>query len=148
MNQVTPTSAEFQSNWKPKFFTIWSGQALSLVGSALVQFSLVWWLTVEMDSATILATASLIALLPQIVLGPFIGALVDRWNRRVIMIVADTFIALATVLLIILFALGRAEVWHIYALLFIRSLGGALHFPAMASSTSLMVPKQHLTRLA
>jgi DHA3 family macrolide efflux protein-like MFS transporter len=143
-----PTPLEFQSDWKPRFFTIWGGQALSLVGSALVQFALVWWLTVETGSATILATASLVALLPQIVLGPFVGALVDRWNRRVIMIVADTSIALATVLLFLLFATERVALWHIYALMFIRSLGGAFHYPAMASSTSLMVPGQHLARVA
>jgi DHA3 family macrolide efflux protein-like MFS transporter len=148
MNTTTITSAEFQSNWKTKFFTIWSGQALSLVGSALVQFALVWWMTVETGSATVLATASLVALLPQIFLGPFVGALVDRWNRRRIMILADFSIALATVLLIALFALERVSIWHIYALMFVRSLGGAFHFPAMAASTSLMVPKEHLSRVA
>jgi MFS family permease len=89
MLEISTTSIEFQSNWKAKFFTIWSGQALSLVGSALVQFALVWWLTVETGSATVLAMASLVALLPQIVLSPFVGALVDRWNRRLVMIVAD-----------------------------------------------------------
>ena len=143
-----PTSPEFQSNWKPRFFTIWSGQALSLVGSALVQFALVWWLTIKTGSATTLATASLAALLPQIVLGPFVGALVDRWNRRIIMIVADSSIAVATALLMVLFAMDRVAVWHIYLLMFVRSLGGAFHFPAMAASTSLMVPGQHLARVA
>jgi DHA3 family macrolide efflux protein-like MFS transporter len=142
------TPLEFQSNWKPKFFTIWGGQAVSLVGSALVQFALVWWLTIETGSATILATATLVALLPQIFLSPFIGALVDRWDRRVIMILADTFIALATGLLIILFVMDLVTVWHIYLLLFVRSLGSAFHYPAMAASTSLMVPEQHLARLA
>jgi len=142
------SAAEFQSNWKPRFFTIWSGQALSLVGSALVQFALVWWLTIKTGSATTLATASLVALLPQIVLGPFAGALVDRWNRRIIMIVADTLIALATALLMALFAMDRVAVWHIYVVMFVRSLGGAFHYPAMASSTSLMVPGQHLARVA
>jgi len=142
------SAAEFQSNWKPRFFTIWSGQALSLVGSALVQFALVWWLTIKTGSATTLATASLVALLPQIVLGPFAGALVDRWNRRIIMIVADTLIALATALLMALFAMDRVAVWHFYVVMFVRSLGGAFHYPAMASSTSLMVPGQHLARVA
>ncbi|MEW5829003.1 MAG: MFS transporter, partial [Chloroflexota bacterium] len=129
-------------------FTIWGGQAFSLVGSSLVQFALVWWLTQQTGSATILATASLVALLPQIVLGPFVGALVDRWNRRAIMIVADTAIAAATVVLILLFATGVVQVWHIYVILFIRSLGGAFHGPAMTASTSLMVPHEHLTRIA
>ncbi len=134
--------------WAIKFFTIWIGQAFSLVGSSLVQFALIWWITQRTGSATILATVSLVALLPQIVLGPFVGTLVDRWNRRLIMIVADSGIALATVGLMILFATGRIEVWHIYVAALIRSLGGAFHHPAMSSSTSLMVPNRHLTRVA
>lgn len=148
MSMPDVASQQFQSNWKLKFFTIWIGQAFSLVGSSLVQFALVWWLTQETGSATILATVSLVALLPQIVLGPFVGALVDRWNRRLIMIVADSTIAVATLGLMVLFATGRVEVWHIYAISLIRSLGGAFHYPAMSASTSLMVPKEHLARLA
>lgn len=134
--------------WAPRFFTIWTGQAFSLIGSALVQFALVWWLTQESGSATVLATASLVALLPQIVLGPFVGALVDRWNRRLIMIAADTAIAAATGMLIFLFAVGDVAVWHVYVILFVRSLGGAFHGPAMTASTTLMVPNNHLARVA
>ncbi|HEX7567613.1 MAG TPA: MFS transporter [Anaerolineaceae bacterium] len=134
--------------WAPKFFTIWTGQAFSLVGSALVQFALVWWMTKTTGSATVLATATLVALLPQILLGPFVGALVDRWNRRLIMIVADTAIAAATGVLILLFAAGIVQVWHVYVILLLRSLGGAFQGPAMTASTTLMVPKKHLARLA
>lgn len=130
-----------------RFFTIWSCQASSLVGSALVQFALVWWLTIETGSATVLAIAMVAAMLPQIFIGPFAGALVDRWNRRRVMIFADTGIALATVVLIALFALDVVEVWHVYALLFVRSAGGSFHWPAMAASTTLMVPKRHLARV-
>ena len=61
-----------------KFFIVWTGQAFSLFGSALVQFALVWWLTKSTGSATVLATATLVALLPQVLAGPFIGVLVDR----------------------------------------------------------------------
>ncbi len=135
-------------HWAQRFFTIWTGQAFSLVGSAVVQFALVWWLTQKTGSATILATASLVALLPQIVLGPFVGALIDRWNRRLIMIVADSTIALFTGILIFLFLSGRIQVWHVYIIMMVRSLGGAFHGPAMTSSTSLMVPNKHLARVA
>ena len=133
--------------WAAKFFTIWTGQAFSLMGSALVQFALVWWLTAKTGSATILATSTLVALLPQILLGPFAGALVDRWNRRLIMIVADSGIAAVTGVLIVLFATGVVQVWHIYVVLLLRSLGGAFHSPAMSASTSLMVPDKHLARI-
>jgi MFS transporter, DHA3 family, macrolide efflux protein len=134
--------------WAPKFFLIWTGQAFSLIGSSLVQFALVWWLTQKTGSATILATASLVALLPQIFLGPFVGALVDRWNRRLIMIISDSSIAAVTAVLIFLFLSGRVQVWHVYIILLLRSLGGAFHSPAMTSSTSLMVPHKHLARIA
>lgn len=143
-NSPQPTT----ENWAPRFFTIWTGQALSLFGSALVQFALVWWLTQKTGSATVLATSTMAALLPQIILGPFAGALVDRWNRRIIMIVADASIALATVFLIYLFATDQVQVWHIYAIVAMRSLGGAFHHPAMTSSTSLMVPDKQLARVA
>ena len=135
-------------NWAARFFTVWGGQAFSLFGSALVQFALVWYLTKQTGSATVLATATLVAMLPQILLGPIAGALVDRWNRRVIMMVADGGIALATILLVYLFASGQVQIWHIYVIMMARSLGGAFHFPAMQASTSLMVPEKHLTRIS
>ena len=134
-------------NWAGRFFTIWSGQALSLFGSALVQFALIWWLTQKSGSATVLAVATLVGMLPQIIIGPFAGALVDRWNRRTIMIIADGTIAVFSLLLAYLFATGKVELWHVFAIMAIRSTGGAFHFPAMAATTPLMVPKEQLTRI-
>lgn len=133
--------------WAPRFFTIWTGQAFSLLGSQLVSFAVIWWLTQTTGSATVLATASLVGLLPQVVLGPLTGALVDRWSRRLTMIMADGAIALATIVLAVLFALGHVEIWQVYMVLFIRSIGGGFHWPAMQASTSLMVPKEHLARI-
>jgi DHA3 family macrolide efflux protein-like MFS transporter len=143
----TIDKAQTNNNWKPAFFIIWGGQAFSLLGSQLVQFALIWWLTKNTGSATVLATATLVGLLPQVVLGPLTGALVDRWNRRVIMIVADSIIALATIGLAVLFLSGQVEIWQVYLLLFIRSTAGGFHWPAMQASTSLMVPKEHLARI-
>ena len=140
-------SIDQNTRWAPRFFTIWTGQAFSLLGSQLVQFAIIWWLTQKTGSATVLATASLVGLIPQVVLGPLSGALVDRWSRRLTMMVADSMIALATVVLAILFALGHVQIWQVYALLFIRSVCGGFHWPAMQASTSLMVPKEHLSRI-
>lgn len=134
--------------WKPRFFSIWIGQAFSLLGSMLVQFALVWWLTQETGSATVLAMATLVAVLPSIFLGPVAGTLVDRWNRRLVMIAADTLTALATLALIQLFLAGALEVWHVYLAMAFRSLMGAFQWPAMQASTTLMVPEEHLTRVA
>lgn len=134
--------------WAHKFFTIWGGQSVSLLGSSLVQFALVWWLTSTTGSATVLATASLAAILPQVIVGPFAGALVDRWNRRLVMIVADALIALSTLALIAVYMSGGMEVWHIYVVMFWRSALGAFHWTAMQASTSLMVPHAQLSRVA
>ncbi|MCP4541102.1 MAG: MFS transporter [Chloroflexi bacterium] len=130
------------------FLVIFAGQAISLFGSELVQFALIWWLTQTSGSATTLAAASLVGLLPPVFLGPFAGALVDRWNRRAVMMLADGVIALATLVLAALFALGIVQVWHVYVLMFVRALGGAFHWPAMQASTTLMVPEEHLSRVA
>ncbi|MBI3170633.1 MAG: MFS transporter [Chloroflexi bacterium] len=140
--------SSLSQNWATRFFTIFAGQAFSLFGSALVQFALIWHLTQETGSATVLATASLFGMLPLVLLGPIAGTIVDRGNRRIIMIVSDAVIALSTLLLAYLFWSGAAEVWHIYLALTIRSAGGAFHFPAMSASTSLMVPDKHLSRVA
>jgi len=135
------------SHWKSRFFTIWTGQAVSLFGSSLVSFALIWWLTDETRSTATLATASLVTLLPTIVLGPFAGTLVDRWNRRAVLIAADVLVAVFTALLAFLFWQDMVQTWHIYAIMFLRSLAGAFHQPAMLASTSLMVPHEQLTRV-
>jgi hypothetical protein len=95
--QIADSSAP-TSRWQAPFFTLWTGQAFSLLGSRIVQFALVWWLTDLTGSATVLATATMVALVPEIVLSPIAGAYVDRWNRRVVMIIADGLIALASLM--------------------------------------------------
>jgi len=137
-----------QPKWKIPFFTIWTGQQLSWIGSSLAQFALVWWLTKTTGSATVLAIGTLISVLPGVLLGPFAGALVDRWNRRVVMLVADSIIALVSAWLAYLFWTDAMQVWHVYAIMLVRAIGGTFHWPAMSASTSLMVPKEHLPRVA
>jgi len=134
--------------WGPPFFTIWGAQALSLFGSELVGFALIWWLTETTGSATVLATATIVSQIPAIILGPFAGALVDRWNRRRVMQFADGAIAVATAVLALLHWSGNLDPWHVFALMFVRSIGGGFHWPAMMASTSLMVPDEHLSRVA
>ncbi len=133
--------------WKRNFFTIWGGQAFSLVGSALVQFALVWWLTVETGSATVLALGTLMGVLPQILIAPWAGAYVDRWNRRRTMIVADSLISLMALALMLAFLAGTAEVWMVLLAMFGRAAVSGFHWPAMQAATSLMVPERHLGRV-
>jgi DHA3 family macrolide efflux protein-like MFS transporter len=137
-----------QTQSLPSFFVIWTGQAFSLIGSSVAQFALVWWLTQLTGSATVLATATMAAMVPGIILGPLAGAYVDRWNRRTVMIVADGLVALAALWLAYMFWSGAMQPWHVYVIVFIRALGGTFHWPAMQASTSLMVPKEHMTRVA
>jgi DHA3 family macrolide efflux protein-like MFS transporter len=91
--------------------------------------------------------ATIVGILPQIILGPVAGALVDRGNRRVIMMLADGLVAGATAILAVLFILGAVQTWQVYLVLCVRAVAGCFHWPAMAASTSLMVPKQHLSRV-
>jgi MFS transporter, DHA3 family, macrolide efflux protein len=146
VDEVKTEQSGFE-RWQWRFFPIWTAQLFSLMGSNLVGFALVWWLTKTTGSATVLATASLVGMVPQVLLGPIAGTLVDRWNRRLVMIAADSTIALATLGIAILFWLGDVQIWHLYILMFVRSLAGGFHYPAMQASTSLMVPEKHLARI-
>lgn len=135
------------SKWVPLFFTIWSGQTLSWIGSAVAQFGLVWWITEKTGSATVLAVATMLSMLPGVVLGPLIGAMIDRWNRRLAMLAADGIIALASLWLAYLFWAEALEIWQFYVVMVIRAIGQAFHWPANQASISLMVPKEHLPRI-
>ncbi|MDO9120772.1 MAG: MFS transporter, partial [Anaerolineaceae bacterium] len=139
---------EIGKDWMKKFVPIWSAQLFSLLGSSLVQFALIWWITQQTGSATYLAMATLVAVLPEVLLSPFAGALVDRLNRRYVMIAADVAIALLTLSLAILFAFDMVQIWHVFVVMFLRSIGSVFHWPAMQASTSLMVPEKHLARVA
>jgi DHA3 family macrolide efflux protein-like MFS transporter len=148
MNQTTAEPVHPYPHWKRRFFTIWSGQAVSMLGSSIVHFAIVWYLTEQTGSATVLAIASLFGVLPGVILSPFAGALVDRSNRRIVMIVADAVIGLTRLAGVFLFATGTIQVWHIYLMSLIGSAAGSFQHPAMVASTALMVPKKQLSRVA
>jgi MFS transporter, DHA3 family, macrolide efflux protein len=136
------------SRWQPRFWTIWIGQALSLVGSSLTQFVLLWWITSTTGSASALATAGIAALLPQAILGPIGGVIADRLPRRLIMIVADSITAACMVVLVTLFATNNIQLWHVYTLMFVRSSMQAFQSPAANASTANLVPVSWLPRVA
>lgn len=136
------------SSWRRTFFIIFTGQAFSLLGSAAVNFALIWWLTVETGSAQVLAYAAIAAMLPQAIVGPFAGPYVDRWDRRLIMIVADLAIAASSLVLIALFATGRPGVLPVILIIGARSLGAAFHTPASQAAIPMYVPAEELMRVA
>lgn len=134
--------------WRLRFWLIFSGQALSLVGSALTQFVLLWWITDTTGSIAALATAGMAALLPQALLSPLGGTCADRYSRRLLMIAADVISALCMAVLIALFLTGRIELWHAYVMMFIRSTMQAFQTPAAAASMAMLVPRDFLPRAA
>lgn len=135
-------------NWKRVFAIIWTGQFLSILTSSIVNFAIVLWLSLETGSAEVLAFATMAALLPQSVLGLFTGIFIDRWKRKRVMIMADSFIAFCTLILAVLFYFDLAKISHIYVLLALRSVGSAFHMPAMQASVLLLAPKSELMRIA
>lgn len=149
MNNPAPATAS--ANWQPRFFTLWGAQALSLIGSALVRFALIWWITDTTGSALALTFASLVGILPDVLLGPFAGVVADRYDRRLVMMLSDGTVALATLALGVLLMLNVSQdvmITAVYIVLFIRALTGAFHYPAMQASTTLLVPPEHLTRIS
>jgi len=136
-----------KDNWQRNFFPLWIGQVLSLLGSRVVQFSLIWYMAQTTGSATTLSLAALVGLVPEILLGPIAGAYVDRWDRQLVMIIADGAVALASWGLAYLFWIDAVEIWVIYIVLFVRSIGGSFHQSAEQASISLMVPEGQLTRV-
>ena len=136
------------NNWKKVFAIIWTGQFFSILTSSIVNFAIILWLSFETKSAEVLAFAAIAAMLPQSVLGLFTGIFIDRWKRKRVMIMADSFIAFCTLILAVLFYLDVAKLGHVYILLALRSVGSAFHMPAMQASVPLLAPKSELIRIA
>jgi MFS family permease len=128
------------------FVIIWFGQVISIVGSSLTHFGIGVWIFQQTGDAMPFALTVLFGSLPRLVLFPVAGSLADRWNRRWLMILADTGNALATLALVLLLSAGALEVWHIYLLSAIGSALGTFQQPAFDASITMLVPKERLTR--
>jgi MFS family permease len=128
------------------FFVVWIGQLVSVVGSGMTGFALGIWIYQETGQATPFALTALFSTLPAVIIGSFAGALVDRWNRRRVMLVADTLAALATLAIALLFLTGTIQVWHIYVMAIIGSVAGAFQEPAFRASITMIVPREQITR--
>ena len=136
-----------KTNWKKQFAVIYTGQAFSILGSAAVQFAVIWWLTVQTESAITLTIASVVAFLPNMLIGPFAGVWIDRYNRRTVMIAADGLVAVSSAILGVAFWLvPTPPIWFIYLVLFLRGLGSTFHGPAMQAAIPMFVPADMLTK--
>ncbi|MDR0829156.1 MAG: MFS transporter [Prevotellaceae bacterium] len=134
--------------WKKTFSIIWTGQFLSSISSNTAGYAVIFYLSLKTGSAAVMAYSFLAGLLPQLVIGLFSGAYVDRWNRKLTMIFSDSFIAICTAVLCFMFYFGKIEIWQIYILLACRSVGSAFHTPAMQASVPLLAPESELMRVS
>lgn len=148
LTRVAIYSIRFMNNWKQIFLIIWIGQFFSILTSSTVNFAIILWLSINTGSAEILAYAAIASFLPQTVLGPFAGVYVDRWDRKLTMILADGFIAFCTLIIAMLFHFDLADLWYIILLMALRSVGSAFHMPAMQASVPLIAPESALLRIA
>ncbi len=128
------------------FLTVWVGQLVSLFGSQLSGFGLGVWVYMETGSTTRFALISLATTVPGILLSPIAGALVDRWDRRRAMILADVGAGCSTAIIALLLITGRLEMWHIYPLVTLSSAFSAFQWPAYTAATTLLVPKAQYGR--
>ncbi len=134
------------NNWKRNFFTIWTGQAFSQFSSSVLQFAIVWYLTDKTGSAMVLSVAMLMGFLPQGILGLFIGVYIDRYSRKRIMMISDSFIAAASLIMVIAGWMGMLSTELILVVLMLRSIGSAFHNPCLQAVTPQIVPPDQLTR--
>lgn len=128
------------------FLTVWSGQLVSVLGTAMTGFGLTMWVYLETGSVTKLAMASLAFALPATALAPFAGALVDRWDRRLVMMAADTAAGVSTLTILLLFSTGSLRLWHVYLAAAVGAVANTFQSPAWMASVPLLVPKARLGR--
>jgi DHA3 family macrolide efflux protein-like MFS transporter len=126
------------------FMIIWLGQLISMLGSGLTRFALGVWIFAETGQATPFAITVLLGNLPGLLLMPLAGSLADHWNRRKIMILADTGSALLTLMIAFFLFQGDLQIWHIYLLVTLGSVCGAFQEPAYNASIVMLVPKEKL----
>ena len=128
------------------FLIIWLGQFVSIIGSGLTGFALGVWIFQQTGRTTDFALIAAFFTLPGIFLAPIAGSLVDRYNRRTVMLVADTVAGCSTLLIALLLSRGGLTIWHIYLVTFLNSAANVFQFPAYAAATSQLVPKALLPR--
>lgn len=135
-----------QRSGQRTFYIVWLGQVVSLVGSGLTWFGLSIWAFLETDSVTALAMVLLASNLPRIVMSPFAGALVDRWDRRWAMILSDAGSGLGTIFIFILFLNDEATVPWLVAIAAFSSVFQAFQWPAYQAAITVLVPKRNYQR--
>lgn len=128
------------------FSVIWLGQLVSLFGSAMTGFALSIWVWQETGQATALALIGFFTFAPTVLFSPVAGALVDRWNRKTVLILSDFGSSVSVVIMLVLYLSGNMEIWHLYVLGAFAGMFNSFQVPAYASMVSTMLSKAYFTR--
>jgi DHA3 family macrolide efflux protein-like MFS transporter len=128
------------------FTIVWLGQIVSVLATSMSAFGVTIWAYERTDSATVLALMQVCFITPFLVLSPFAGVMVDRYNRKLMMMVSDLVAVLATAAILVLVSLGRLEYWHLYITSAIQGLGNTFQWPAYSAAITTMVPKEQYGR--
>jgi hypothetical protein len=128
------------------FTLVWLGQIISVLATNMSLFALTIWVFKQTGSATALGLMQVFFITPLLMMTPFAGVMVDRHNRKLMMMVSDLAAGLATISILVLQALGLLEVWHLYAAAIFQGLGTAFQWPAYSATISTMIPKEKLGR--
>lgn len=134
-------------NWKRNTILFLTSQIFSLLGSSLVQYTLMWYVTLETKSGIMMTLYIICGFVPTFLLSPFAGVLADRHNRKKIIMLSDAMIALVTLILAIVFAQGGKALWLFFIAAMIRAVGSALQGPAVGAILPQIVPTEHLTKV-
>jgi len=135
------------NKWKKDVGLFILSQTLSLLGSSLVQYAIFWYITLNTKSGIMMTISSICGFLPTFFLAPFAGVWADRYNRKILIILADLFIALATLVMAILFFMGYESLALLFVMSALRSVGTGIQTPAVSAFVPQMVPEDKLTKV-
>ncbi|WP_041611018.1 MFS transporter [Treponema primitia] len=136
-----------EKNWKKNVAWFLSGQTISLFGSMLVQYAIMWHITLKTQSGSMMTLFVIVGMLPTFFISPFAGVWADRHNRKYLINGADSIIALASLLVAILFLAGFEQLWILFACATVRALGQGVQTPAVGAFIPQLVPEEHLTKV-
>lgn len=128
------------------FIVVWLGQIASVLASSMSQFGLTIWMFEETGSALAMGMMQVAFITPFLLLSPIAGVMVDRYNRKLMMMVSDFAAIVATGSVFILLALGRLEVWQLYVAAALNGIGNTFQWPAYSAAITTMVPKEQYSR--
>ena len=134
-------------NWKSEIARFMISQTVSLLGSMVVMYAIMWYVTLSTQSGIMMTIFVLTTFVPSILISPFAGVWADRLNRKKLMIIADLSIAAVTLLISVLFFMGIRDIWIIFVVSIVRAFGQAVHQPAVSAVYPQIVPPEYLVKV-